>query len=278
MSAILQVSTRNGICVVRINRPEVRNVMSMDLMARLTEVARKLQDAPSVRAVILTASGNNFTAGADLKDPRRWDMKNAGLAEQRGFPYVGERMCQAWEDIPAMTICAIEGHCIGGGTALAVCTDFRVIAASGYFLLPEIALGIPLSWGALPRLVRLLGPAKAKRAIVMCEKLSGKDAVDFGIADFVAADGQAYAKARQIAGRIVELPETSVKMSKEAINITSNALNRLASFMARDQLALAARSEEAVAARQKFASRRKRPALRKATGRAAVGKSGGSTD
>lgn len=258
MSAILQVSNRDGICVVRINRPEVRNVLSIDLMNRLTEVARKLQEAPAVRAVILTANGNNFTAGADLKDPRRWDLEKAGLAEQRGFPYVGERMCQAWEDIPAMTICAIEGHCIGGGTALAVCTDFRVIAESGYLQLPEIALGIPLSWGALPRLVRLLGPAKAKRAIILCEKMIGREAVDFGIADFVAPDGQAYAQARSLAGRIAELPDTSVKMSKEAVNVTANALNRLASFMARDQLALAARSEEAVAARQKFAAGRKK--------------------
>lgn len=261
MSKILQVTQRNGICTVRINRPEVRNVMSVELMNELTGVARKLQDAPGVRAVILAANGANFTAGADLKDPRRWDLEKAGLAEQRAFPYVGERMCQAWEDIPAMTVCAVEGHCIGGGAALAVCTDFRVIAASGYFLLPEIALGIPLSWGALPRLVRLLGPAKAKRAIILCDKLVGQDAVDFGLAEYLAADGQAYAEALKLAKRIAELPETSVKMSKEAINVTTNALNRLASFMARDQLALAARSEEAVAARAKFAARRKARAL-----------------
>ncbi len=257
MSAILQVSNRNGIWTVRINRPEVRNVMSIELMTRLTDAARKLQEQPGVRAVILAASGPNFTAGADLKDPQRWNLDKAGIAEQRALPYIGERMCQAWEDIPAMTICAVEGHCIGGGTALAVCTDFRVIAASGYFRLPEIALGIPLSWGALPRLVRLLGPAKAKRAIILCDKLGGQDAVDFGLADYLAADGQAYAEARLLATRIAELPDTAVKMSKEAINVTSNALNRVASFMARDQLALAARSDEAVAARTKFAVRKK---------------------
>lgn len=257
MSEILQVSSSEGIWTVRIHRPEVRNVMSVDLMNALTEAARRLQDEPGVRAVILCASGENFTAGADLKDPKRWALDKAGLAEQRGFPYVGERMCQAWEDIPAMTICAVEGHCIGGGTALAVCTDFRVVAESGYFQLPEIALGIPLSWGALPRLVRLLGPAKAKRAIVLCDKLRGREAVEFGLAEYLAADGQAYAEALALAQRIAALPETSVKMSKEAINVTSNALNRLASFMARDQLALAAASEEAVAAREAFAARRK---------------------
>ncbi len=257
MSAIVQVSNRDAIWTVRINRPEVRNVMSIELMNELTAVARRLQDEPGVRAVILAANGDNFTAGADLKDPQRWNLDTAGLAEQRALPHIGERMCQAWEDIPAMTIFAVEGYCIGGGTALAVCTDFRVIAASGYFQLPEIALGIPLSWGALPRLVRLLGPARAKRAIILCDKIGGQDAVDFGLAEYLAADGQAYAEALKLAQRIAELPETSVKMSKEAINVTANALNKLASFMARDQLALAARSDEAAAARAKFAARRK---------------------
>ena len=80
--------------------------------------------------------------------------------------------------------------------------------------------------------------------------------------DTSMVNGQAYAEALKLAKRIAELPETSVKMSKEAINVTANALNRVASFMARDQLALAARSEEAVAARAKFAARRKARPLR----------------
>jgi len=158
VSAIVQTSNDNGIWTVRINRPEVRNVFSIELMRELTEVARRLQDEPGARAVILAASGPNFTAGADLKDPRRWELDNAGLAERRALPQIGERMCQAWEDVPAVTICAVEGYCIGGGTALAASLDFRVVARTAYFQLPEIAIGLPLSWGAVPRLVRLLGP------------------------------------------------------------------------------------------------------------------------
>lgn len=257
MNQIVQTSADDGIWSVRINRPEVRNVLSIDLMKELTEVARQLHDEPGVRAVILAANGTDFTAGADLKDPKRWNLESASLAERRAFPQVGERM-SSLGDIPAMTICAVEGHCIGGGVALAASTDFRVVGASGYFWLPEIALGIPLSWGALPRLVRMLGAARAKRAIVLGEKLVGREAVDFGLADYLAADGQAYAEALGLARRIAELPEVSVKMSKEAINVTVNALNRLASFMARDQLALAAQSDEAVAARAKFAGKKKR--------------------
>ncbi len=258
MRGIVQTSNDKGIWTVRINRPEVRNVMSIDLMLGLTKVARRLQDDPAVRAVILAANGPNFTAGADLKDPRRWALDKAGIAERRALPQIGERLCQAWEDIPAPTICAVEGYCVGGGTALAVCMDFRVVAKSAWFQLPEVAIGLPLSWGAVPRLVRLLGPAGARRAVMLCDRFTGPQALHAGLADYLAEDGEAYAEAKALARRIAGLPDTAVKMSKEAINVTSNALNRLASFMARDQLALAAHGDEAVAARTKFAARKKR--------------------
>ncbi|MGE0874062.1 MAG: enoyl-CoA hydratase/isomerase family protein [Burkholderiales bacterium] len=254
----LQVEHADGIHTVRINRPAQRNVLSIELMQALTQTAQQLQEAPDCRAVILAASGANFSAGVDLKDPRRWNLDKASLAERRAFPYVGERMCQAWEDIPAMTICAIEGYCVGGGAALAICTDFRIVGASAYLRFPEVAIGLPLSWGALPRLVRLLGPVRAKRAIILCEKLVGAQAVEFGLADMLAADGQAYAEAQALAARIAALPEVAVKMSKEAINVTSNALNRLGSYMARDQVTLAAHAPDAIAARAKFM--KKKPA------------------
>ena len=257
MGAIVQTSNDNGIWTVRINRPEVRNVLSIELMRQLTEAARRLHDEPGVRAVILAASGPNFTAGADLKDPRRWELDKAGLAERRALPQIGERMCQEWEDVPAVTICAVEGYCIGGGTALAASLDFRVIARTAYFQLPEIAIGLPLSWGALPRLVRLLGPAGARKAVILCDKFTGPEAVAAGLADYLAEPGQAYAEAQALARRVAELPDTAVKMSKEAINVTANALNRLASYMARDQLALAAHSDEAVEARRRFAAKKK---------------------
>lgn len=259
MNELLLIESADGIHTVRINRPAQRNVLSVELMEALTLAAHRLQDAGDCRAVILAASGPDFSAGVDLKDPRRWDLDKATLAERRAFPKVGERMCQAWEEVPAMTVSAIEGHCVGGAAALAICTDFRVLGASAYLQFPEVSIGLPLSWGALPRLVRMLGPVKAKRAIVLCEKLAGAQAVEFGIADVLAPDGQAYAEARALARRIAALPDVAVKMSKEAINVTSNALNRLASFMAHDQVALASHSPEAIAARARFISRKKPP-------------------
>lgn len=253
MSELLEIQAKAGIWTVRLNRAEVRNAFSVELMRRLTQTAEQLRDEAGVRAVILSAAGQHFSAGMDLGELQRSDPGKLSLTERRALAAVGERMCQAWENIPAMTVCAIEGHCIGGGAALAVALDLRVIGASAWFWLPEIALGIPLGWGALPRLVRLLGPAKAKRFIILGERFKGQQALDFGLAEYLVADGQADAEALRLAQHIVELPEVAVKMSKQAVNATANALNHLASYMVSDQLALAAASEESVAARARFA-------------------------
>ena len=252
MSELLDIQAKGGVWSVRLNRPQTRNAFSLELMRSLIQTAEQLRDEPGVRAVILCAAGPHFSAGMDLAEVQKSDASKLSLAERRKLAALGERMCQAWEDIPAMTIAAIEGHCIGGGAALAAALDWRVIGSSAWFWLPEIALGLPLGWGALPRLVGLLGPARAKRFIILGERLQGQQALDFGLAEYLVADGQAEAEAVKLAQRVVELPEVAVAMSKQAVNASANALNHLAPHMVSDQLALALASEEALAARARF--------------------------
>ena len=252
MSELLDIQAKGGVWSVRLNRPQTRNAFSLELIRSLTQTAEQLRDEPGVRAVVLCAAGPHFSAGMDLAEVQRSDASKLSLAERRTLAALGERMCQAWEDIPAMTIGAIEGHCIGGGAALAAALDWRVIGSSAWFWLPEIALGLPLGWGALPRLVGLLGPARAKRFIILGERLQGQQALDFGLAEYLVAEGQAEVEALKLAQRVVELPEVAVAMSKQAVNASANALNHLASHMVSDQLALALASEEALAARARF--------------------------
>ncbi len=252
MSELLDIQAKGGVWSVRLNRPQTRNAFSLELIRSLTQTAEQLRDEPGVRAVVLCAAGPHFSAGMDLAEVQKSDASKLSLAERRTLAALGERMCQAWEDIPAMAIGAIEGHCIGGGAALAAALDWRVIGSSAWFWLPEIALGLPLGWGALPRLVGLLGPARAKRFIILGERLQGQQALDFGLAEYLVADGQAEVEALKLAQRVVELPEVAVAMSKQAVNASANALNHLASHMVSDQLALALASEESLAARARF--------------------------
>ena len=212
-----------------------------------------------VDVAIVNGSRTCFSAGADLKDTSRWGNAARPLDQQREIAALGYRMARAWEELPQITLAAIEGYAIGGGLALAVALDWRVMAKDAFVSLPEIALGIPLTWGTLPRLVNLLGPARAKRLAILCERVTAEQALAMGLADFIAPPGKAYQAACDLAAKVRALPRNSVRMSKESVNAYANIGAHAASHMAHDQVQLAAASPEAKAARDAFARRRAKP-------------------
>lgn len=237
------------LAVVRLNRPAVRNALSQALMQELTQCAQALAERTDIDVVILTGDSTCFTAGADLKDARSWADASLPLVTRRHLAGLGYRMCKAWEALPQVSIVAIEGYAVGGGLALSLACDWRVLADDAWVSLPEIALGIPLTWGTIPRLVNLLGPARAKRLTILCERIAAPEALAMGLVDHAAPKGLALQAARDLAARTLAMPAAAVRMSKESVNAVATALNHAAGHMAHDQIALAASSDEAAAAR-----------------------------
>lgn len=245
----LSLTLEPRLAVVRLNRPAVRNALSQALMQALTRCAHELAERTDIDVVLLTGDTTCFTAGADLKDARSWADESLPLVTRRHLAGLGYRMCKAWEELPQVTIVAIEGYAVGGGLALSVACDWRVLADDAWVSLPEIALGIPLTWGTIPRLVNLVGPARAKRLTILCERIGAAEALAMGLVDRTAPPGQALAVARELAARTLAMPAAAVRMSKETANACATALNHAAGHMAHDQIALAAASDEARAAR-----------------------------
>lgn len=237
------------LAAVTLARPERRNAFSADLMREMIGCARELESRSDIDAVIVTGAAGCFSAGADLKDGSRW-AGGASLLEQREIAALGQRMARAWEELPQITLAAIEGYAIGGGLALAVALDWRVMARDAFASLPEIGLGIPLTWGTLPRLVNLAGPARAKRLAILCERIGAEQALSMGLVDEVCDPGQALGVARQIAEKVLEKPRHSVRMTKETVNAYAGLGAHAVSYMAHDQLELAAGSPESRAARE----------------------------
>lgn len=249
------IEREGRVALVRMNRPARRNALSIEFMRTLTRTAQALRDESAIDVVLLTGGGGWFSAGADLKDEQRWSIGDKPLADQREIGQVGYRMARAWEELPQITIAAIEGYAIGGGLALALACDWRVLAEEAFVSLPEIGLGIPLTWGTLPRLIALCGPARAKRLTILCERIGAREALEMGFVDYVVAGGETLAQARRVAARVLEMPRASVRMSKETINATAYALAHLASHAGADQFNLAAASREAADARERFRER-----------------------
>jgi enoyl-CoA hydratase/carnithine racemase len=153
-------------------------------------------------------------------------------------------MCEAWEKVDAITIMAIEGWCVGGGAALAVACDLRVMAKSATMDVPEVARGMNMSWGSIPRMTALVGPARAKRLAALCEKADAATALSWGLADAVSEDGAALAKAMEFAKAAAALPPTALKMVKRDVNVAALALGQATAHRDLEAFALMEHSED----------------------------------
>lgn len=245
------------IATVTLARPERRNALSAELMREMIACAQELAARRDVDVVLVTGAAGVFSAGADLKDSTRW-AGGAPLLEQREIAQLGQRMARAWEELPQITIAAIEGYAVGGGLALAVALDWRVMARDAFVTLPEISLGIPLTWGTLPRLVNLVGPARAKRLAILGERVTAEQALAMGLVDELCEHGKSIQCAADIAVRVLEKPKHSVMMTKETVNAYAGLGAHAVSYMAPDQLELAAASPESQAARESALQKRKK--------------------
>ena len=237
------VARESAIASVTFDRGDGRNALSRQLILELTETAKSFAEDIETHVVILAGKGA-FTAGADLKDPGLDRRRANGLLERRRMVKIGPELCDAWEKVEQVTICAIEKYCIGGGVALAAACDFRILGADAHLRLPEIPLGMNMSWHAVPRLVALIGPARAKRFIIFGEKLEAQEALAWGLADELADSGKAFARAMDWATRLAKLPPNAVRMTKQSVNATANALHQATTFMDGDQYALATTGED----------------------------------
>lgn len=248
----LHIEEADGIVVVRLNRPEARNTLNPPLIEALTRTAQDLRRRADVRAVVLTGTGTFFSAGIDLKS----DPDTGTLSERRVRALAGPDLCRVWEEIEAVTIVAIEGYCVGGACALALACDFRVMGAGAMMRLPEVALGMNMSWGAIPRVTALVGPARAKRFIIEGAPTTAKNCLAWGLAEEVVADGGTLDAARAWASRIAALPPLPVRMTKQTINACTNALHGATALTDRDQFLLTLTTDDLREGVEAFADKR----------------------
>ncbi len=238
----LRFSRGGAVAQVTLDRKDGRNPLSAAIMEGLRDIALWLKTDLESHVVVLSGEPV-FSAGADLKDPA---MRTDHLPklEQRQKLLLGPDMCAAWEALEQVTICAIEGYCLGGALALAVACDWRICAENTALRLPEVPLGINMSWQANPRLTALIGPSRAKYLVILGDDVPPVQAEQWGLVDFVVPAGTALEAAHKLAAKTAALPPLPVRMSKQAINAHAYALNYAASYMDREQYALLAGSPE----------------------------------
>jgi enoyl-CoA hydratase/carnithine racemase len=208
----LKVEREGALMLVRFNRPEKKNAINRQMHLELQAACRALADDFETRVVILTGEGGFFSSGADTSEWR--ESASSNELEVRHTSGLGSRTSAAIEGLDQITIAAVQGFAIGGALVLTACCDLRVAGESAWFSIPEVELGLPLGWNALPRLAREMGHARALELTVTCERFTAAKAYEYGLVTHLAPDAELEAKARELAERIIANPPLPVALTK----------------------------------------------------------------
>ncbi len=236
---------------ITLSRPERLNALSPVALAELIEAAETVAKSGGVKVVIVGGAGRAFCAGFDLDA-----VGGDAVADQADL---GRRMAEALTSIPALTIAAIHGHCVGGALVLAAACDIRIAAESTRFAIPEVDLGIPLAWGGIPRLVRELGPALTKELVLSCRPFTAAEAQAARFLNRVVADGDLQAEVDAVARSMAGKPQYLIRHTKQLVNaLVEEAYSTGQSFRDAEVTMTAVHDEESRAMMQRYLATRGR--------------------
>ena len=254
----VSVQRQGRVAIVTFDRGNPLNALSLQAIEELTEVARNLERDLEVSAIVLTTpAGSGFSAGRDLADPAMDLRRDMPMLERRHAAGAGKRLCAAWESIEAVTIAAIERFAIGGGLAFALAFDLRVMGQGAHVRAPEVSLGLSMSWGTIPRLINLVGPARTKQILCLAnDRIAAGDALSWGLVQAVVPDGEAEAHARALAERAAAMPPVPLRMTKATVNAIAAASSAAAVHMDTEEVMLTELTEDFAEAMTAFRERR----------------------
>lgn len=200
----------DGIGLLSIDRPRVRNALDWDAMKSFAQAVEKAHAIPKLRALIITGTGKAFVSGGDLSELQHYPTREDGL---RLATIMGDALARL-EALPCPTIAAINGPARGGGAEIAIACDARAISEDADIGFVHARLGIVTAWGGGQRLLRLVGYAHALELIATGRVLSAQEAINLGLANLAVPAGRALAAARKMAHQIAANPPAAVQAAK----------------------------------------------------------------
>ena len=232
----LKIEKDNHIAMVIFNRPDKLNTLNIELMAEIIKIVQGFNNDEQTRVVIFTGAGKNFSCGVDLADPELIDRISSGTKLMKSrFLKQGPKMIREIYEMSQITIAAVNGFALGGGACIAAACDFRIGSETCKIGYPEVSLGMNLSWKALPMCVNLIGPARAKRMIILAQKEDAKTLLDWGFLDEIVPLNNLIDAAKTMACQYAAKPPIAAQMVKQSINAVSSALDQAIMHMDTDQ-------------------------------------------
>src|SRR5579872_5450592 len=217
--SLVNVSKSEGICTIKINRPDKLNAMNMDVANDIIKVFKEIEGDDSVKVVVITGEGDKaFSAGADIAY-----MSTITPIESETYAKLGHLLTYTVENCSRPTIAAINGFALGGGCELTLACDIRIAADTAKIGQPEVTIGVCPGWGGTQRLQRIIGISQAKDLIYTGRMVKADEAKEMGLVNKVVELAKLSEEATNFAKMIAQNSAMAVRMSKVAINKGRNS-------------------------------------------------------
>ena len=220
----LLVEKKDGVALVTFNRPEKLNALNTRLFLDLRDLMAEFRYDLETRVVIFTGAGRAFSGGFDFRiEALTEHMSQKEMPNERIWQLFSLDLMSAIENLEQITIAAINGPCMGGALCIAMNCDFRIASDNAKMGVPEINLGMFLSWGATPRLVSLLGPSKARELIMTGDPVNAEEAYRMGMVNRVVPLDQLMPASYELAHKIMRRGPLALRICKKQVNAASVA-------------------------------------------------------
>ena len=216
----IDVSQRNDVALVALNRPDVHNAFDETMIAELTEALRLLDSTPSARAIVLLGAGKSFCAGADLG----WMERMAGYAYEQNIADARSlaRLLQTLAGLGKPTIARVHGPAFGGGVGLVACCDIAVATHDATFSLSEAKLGlIPATIG--PYVIDAVGPRHARRLMLTADRIDAAEAYRIGLVhDLAASVEELDGVVNEVLGKLLQAGPHAQRAAKALVRAVAH--------------------------------------------------------
>jgi enoyl-CoA hydratase/carnithine racemase len=252
----IEIEIADNIAIVTLNRPAQRNSVTLAMWREIRTIFTTLGNDRTVRAIILTGAGGNFSVGADVSE---FGKVRSDLAQSREYELAVDASSDAIASVPQPVIAVLHGYCLGGGCHLSMACDFSYAHPDAAIGIPAAKLSIVYSVRSTQRLFSLVGLTNAKRILYSAERFSAADAQCMGLIDFVSADPMADAKS--FGRRMTAVAPLSVQGAKQILTGLAMGLGRLDEVAANEFIDQVSDSDDYKEGRAAFAEKRP-PAFR----------------
>ena len=210
MGSLVETTVERQVALLQMNRPEVRNALSPEMMEEIATELERLDPDPEVRCVVIAGSEKVFAAGADIK----------AMSERTFEEALRHPAASFWRRVAAIKtplVAAVSGYALGGGCELALACDMIVASDTALFGQPEITLGIIPGGGGSQRLARVLGKQRAMEYVLTGRRFDAEMALKMGLVNKVAKKGKWLQEAMELAYTIADRPPIATRLAKQAV-------------------------------------------------------------